>query len=145
MQEKLSDITIDEFRNDMAELRKSNKDQADYAKKTFVMTMISTITIVAVAIFLLVYAAFLIPKIDTLLKDAQASVTNINKITDEIADTDIAKMVGNVNQLVETSQDGVANAIGKMDEINIDQLNRAIKDLTDVIDPLANFFNKFKF
>ena len=57
----------------------------------------------------------------------------------------IDALVSNVDDLVNTSQTGVEQAIQKINAVNFDTLNEAIKDLSDVIEPIAKFFNSFKF
>jgi hypothetical protein len=34
--------------------------------------------------------------------------------------------------------------MGKLDSINFEALNKAIQNLSDVVEPLANFFNGFR-
>ena len=137
-------VPQEEFRTDMADLMKSNKEQADYAKRAWVMSLISTFAVVIVAVFLIGVCLFYMPKINLLLSDAQVSVNNLNKITTELTRTDFNGLVDDVGNLVESTQDGVTSAVGKLNSVNIEQLNKAIQDMTDVIEPMANFFNKFK-
>ena len=145
MQEKLTDITVEEFRSDMADLRKTNQEQADYAKRAWIMSLISTICVVIVCICIIGAGIVMLPKVTKMLDDAQVSLNNVNKITTELSQTDFDKMIKDVGELVDTTQDGVTSAMGKLESVDIEQLNEAIKDLTDVVEPLASFFNKFKY
>ena len=52
-------------------------------------------------------------------------------------------MIRNVNELVTTSQDNLAQMMAKLNTIDFESLNRAIGDLADVVEPLANFLNIF--
>ena len=52
-------------------------------------------------------------------------------------------MINNVNRLVTSSQQDVEDALSKVNAIDFDSLNKAIKDLSDVIAPLAKFVNLF--
>jgi len=79
-------------------------------------------------------------------------LTNLETVTTELANADLTGMVenidalvGNVDDLVSTSQTGVTQAVQKINAINFDALNDAIKDLSDVIEPIAKFFKSFKF
>jgi hypothetical protein len=53
-------------------------------------------------------------------------------------------LVSNVDGLVAISQEGVEQAMEKLNGIDFEALNQAIQDLSDVIEPIANFFNTFK-
>ena len=53
-------------------------------------------------------------------------------------------LVANVDGLVSTSQAGVEQTMEKLNGIDFEALNKAIQDLSDVIEPIANFFNTFK-
>lgn len=70
-------------------------------------------------------------------------LTNLEEATKELAQADLAGMVENVDTLATTSQSAVEHATEKLDTIDLDTLNKAIKDLADVVEPLARFFNVF--
>ena len=79
-------------------------------------------------------------------------LSNLETVTSELADSNLSSMVENVDALVEnvdglvsTSQSGVEQTIEKINAIDFEALNAAIKDLSDVIEPIAKFFNTFKF
>ena len=42
------------------------------------------------------------------------------------------------------SQKNIGDAMKKINDIDIDGLNAAIKNLSDVVEPFANFFNRFR-
>ncbi|MBE7005137.1 MAG: hypothetical protein E7425_12845 [Ruminococcaceae bacterium] len=50
----------------------------------------------------------------------------------------------NANQLVVDNSDAVSEAMAKINAVDFDALNRAINDLADVVEPLANVTNFFK-
>ena len=77
--------------------------------------------------------------------DGQMDVilTNLDEVTQELAQADLAGMVENVDTLATTSQSAVEHATEKLDTIDLDTLNKAIQDLADVVEPLARFFNVF--
>ena len=52
-------------------------------------------------------------------------------------------MIRNVDEPVTTSQDSLAQMMAKLNTIDFESLNRAIGDLADVVEPLANFFHIF--
>ena len=68
---------------------------------------------------------------------------NLDEVTKELAQADLAGMVENVDTLATTSQNAVEHATEKLDTIDLETLNKAIADLADVVEPLAKFFNVF--
>ena len=70
-------------------------------------------------------------------------LTNLDEVTQELAQADLVGMVENVDTLATTSQSAVEHATEKLDTIDLDTLNKAIQDLADVVEPLARFFNVF--
>ena len=77
------------------------------------------------------------------LADLQTTLTNLEVITAELAEADLGSMADNVDSLVTSSQAGVEQAMEKLNSIDFDTLNRAIRNLSDVVEPLAKFFNVF--
>ena len=68
---------------------------------------------------------------------AETIMDNMETVTQALADADLGTMVENVNALAAESQTIVSEAMEKLDTIAIDTLNKAIADLSDVVEPLA--------
>ena len=71
--------------------------------------------------------------IDSLARTAETALTTANAAAD------------NANRLVADNAGAVAEAMEKFNSVDFDALNRAIKDLADIVAPLArmsNFFNR---
>lgn len=79
-----------------------------------------------------------------LAQQAEDVMTNLETVTRELAESDLAEMVKNVDELVTTSHEGVSQALDKMDAMDIEALNKAIANLSAVVEPLAKFFNVFR-
>ena len=62
---------------------------------------------------------------------------NLKTVTNELAQVDLNSMIADVDELVGSSQSAVEDALGKINTIDIDTLNQAIKDLAAVVEPLA--------
>ena len=137
----IMDMSADEFREILADLRKTNQEQADYAKRAWIMSLISTIAVLIVALFIMLYGAFLMPKVNSLLDEAQISLTNVTEITDKLSKVDFEGLIDDVGGLVITTEKDLGITMKKIDEIDFKGLNRSIGDLGDVIEPLAKFFN----
>ena len=135
-------ISIDEFRKDMEELKKSNDAQAKYAKKQYHQTMISTIAVLVVCISMLGSGLLFMPKINYLLNNAITSLENINQITSEISKVDFEGLIDDVGGLVTTTEKDLEQTMKTIEAIDIEGLNDGIANLTAVIEPLAEFFGR---
>ena len=77
-----------------------------------------------------------------MMGEVQNVVTNLDKSTQELAAININDMLDNVNSLVNTSEKSVQDTVKKIDDVDLDSLNKAIKDLSTIISPLAKLFRK---
>lgn len=75
-------------------------------------------------------------------------VQNVSKVT-ETANEFIGKLneidfsgLGEISGILEDSAQGISDALAKLNNIDIDSLNKAIKDLGGVVTPLARLFGK---
>ena len=128
-------------------MEQTNKKQVFYARLQFLFTVVAALCCVV----LLLSGMSVLPKLQETAVQAEAVLTNLETVTTELANVDLNSMVQNmdtlltdVDGLVGTSQVGVEQAMEKLNAIDFDALNEAIKDLSDVIDPIARFFNKYK-
>ena len=145
----------------LLELMKSNREQADYAKRAWIMSVISAVCVLVMATAVFVTLVYMAPRINTLLNEAQYSLTSIQKLTadlsTEIEEADISGRVGeigdvvsDVNGLVEDvgvlvndTQGNLEQTMEKINAIDLEGLNQSIRNLSEIIEPLAKFFNVF--
>ena len=135
-----------EFKNILEQLDRSNRQQARFAKLQCLFSLIAALC--CVGVLYLIWS--LMPQITLIgqqaeitLTDLQTTLTNLEVITAELAEADLGSMADNVDSLVTSSQAGVEQAMEKLNSIDFDTLNRAIRNLSDVVEPLAKFFNVF--
>ena len=132
----------------LEQMEKANRKQVAYARLQFVFSVIAAIC----CILLLFAGVKILPQLQEAALQAETVLTNLETVTTELAQADLIGMVENVDALVTnvdglvgTSQEGVEQAMAKINAIDFDALNDAIQDLSDVIEPIAKFFNTFKF
>ena len=123
----------------MDRLEKFNHQQEKYARLQCLFTVVAAVC--CVSLFALVYIKM--PAMRDVVVKMETVLENLETVTDQMADMDLATMVKNVDDLVVTSQAGVEQAMDQLNAIDFNTLNRAIDDLADVVDPLAKFFNVF--
>ncbi len=159
--------TKTEVQEIMERLEKSNESQAKYAKGQFLLSLLAALFCIAALLLVL----SLVPKVnglvtqfetvsaevmelaeqgsglmtelETNLASLEGSIENLDVISGQLADSDLQGMVENVNELAVSSQKNIGDAVQKLDAIDFDTLNKAIKDLAAVVEPLAKFFNVF--
>lgn len=135
----MSDLHIEEYKEYMKRMDESNAAQAKYAKKQYHMSMITALA----SIIILAIVVWGAVRINALYSDLQKTMSNIEAVSSELAKADIDGMIRDVEGLVDNSQSGLNDAIQKIDAIDIDTLNKAIRSLSDVVEPLSEFFQKF--
>lgn len=123
----------------MDRLEKFNHQQAKYAKLQCLFTLVAAVC--CVSLFVLVYVK--LPAMQEVVVTMETVLENLETVTNQIAEVDFGAMVKNVDDLVVTSQAGVEQAMDQISAIDFKTLNQAIKDLSDVVAPLAKFFNVF--
>lgn len=108
---------------------------------------------------LIIAAAFLVCLV-MVLPQAIAAVRNANHIMVQASDTitladeaitsitemsdSITAMGRNMDTFITENAEAVTDVMKKIEDIDFEGLNGAIKDLGEVIEPLARFFGKFK-
>ena len=110
------------------------------------------IALVAVlfCIFALVKVNQLLPQIQGITAQMQGVLGNMEQAAGQLAELDIRgivenveTLVGNVDMLAVSAQDSLKQTMTKLNTIDFETLNKAIEDLSAVIQPLADFFGMF--
>jgi len=79
-----------------------------------------------------------------ILPQVQTILENLEQVTTQLAEADLAGMAADMNTLMTTGQDSLQQTMSKLNSIDIGALNQAIEDLAAVVEPLAKFFNVFR-
>lgn len=133
-------LNPEEYKEYMKRMEESNAAQARYAKKQYHMSMITALASIIILAIVILGAV----RLNALYADLQKTMRNIETVSSELAKADIDGMIKDVEGLVDSSQSGLNDAIQKIDLIDIETLNKAILDLSNVVDPLSQFFSQFK-
>jgi len=86
----------------------------------------------------------LMQRMETLSEEAEVLLMQMENVTASLSEIDMVSMVEDVDSLVQVSQQGVEEAIDKISALDIENLNTAISNLSDVIEPLSNFFRALR-
>lgn len=86
----------------------------------------------------------LVPQVETVLTQVQPVLGNLEQTSQQLAALDLEGMVSNVDALVITGQQTLQQSMEKLDTVDFDALNQAIRDLSAVIEPLAKWGKMFQ-
>lgn len=96
-------------------------------------------------LFCVVTAACLsvLPRVHSSLDTIETVAADLQVVSDQLSRADLETLVEHVDQMAVTSEEGIREALLKIQAINIEELNQAIKGLSDVVSPLAKLVNRF--
>lgn len=130
----------------LEQLEQSSRKQVRYAR----IQCFFTIAAAVFCLILLITVSSVIPRVteiagqvNTLALQAETVLTNLESVTAQLAQADLAGMVANVDALAVSSQAGMEQALEKISAIDIEALNEAIQKLSDVVTPLANLMKRW--
>ena len=130
----------------LTKLEKTNRQQVRYARLQCFFAILAAVCCCAMLLAVLSVVPQIqqiAGQIQNLGTQAETVLGNLNAVTGELAQVDLGSMVSNVDSLVTESQEGVKQALDKINELDIRSLNQAIADLSAVVKPLADFFGRF--
>ncbi len=142
-----------DMREILERLDRSNRQQVRYARLQSVLAILAALCFIA-----LVFAVgSIMPQLmdfasqaqniaveaEAILDQAEVVLTNLEQVTQELTEVEFTKMINDVDELVISSQEGLEEALEKVNSIDLEKLNDAIDGLAKVVEPLAKFFKVF--
>ncbi len=135
--------TGNEIRNENSlnqeEKNRQNRVQEFAGKQIFYqkITMIASI-ITAVVVF--VTAVLLVPRTLTMMNEAQATMEEVHSMTEEAQGMfqDLNSISGSLNSFVNGDGEGGS----KLSDLDIDALNKSIRNLQAIVEPLARLLGQ---
>lgn len=130
----------------LRKIEKNNRIQtySGYARTALVLVCAVCIMVLTVAVLRLM------PQINAILGQAQNAVNQVRTVLDyleqtsyQLSQVDLQGMVSNVDGLVTTGQQSLEASMEKLNGVDFEALNKAIKDLAAVIEPLAKMTKVF--
>ena len=86
----------------------------------------------------------ILPQINAVASQMQVVLGNLETATAQLSQLDLTGMVTNVEELVTTAQSGLEQTMNNVNSIDFATLNKAIEDLSKVVEPLSKLTSIFK-
>ncbi|MBE7007756.1 MAG: hypothetical protein E7422_01185 [Ruminococcaceae bacterium] len=117
------------------------------SKKLLLCARVGIGLLAALLVAVCVISAVLVPKTLRTLARVDETLAGIDALTGTAEDalTAANAAADSANKLLAENADAVSEAMDKFNSVDFDSLNKAIKDLADIVEPLAkvsNFFNQ---
>ena len=121
-------------------IEKSNRRKALTNVVICVFMLVAAVCCIAVCVMI----SGLMPQVNEILGQMEIVLANLEQTSEELAALELEAMVADVDALVLYAQESLQETMGKLNTIDFETLNAAIRDLAKVIEPLANFVGKFR-
>lgn len=129
------------------------KELVANSKKQLFYSRIAAFAALAAAAVLIICLIRIVPPVLKTVNQVNDIMVQVSE-TIELADTAIENvtqmslaitdMGNNMDTFITENAESVEQIMQKLDQIDFEGLNSAIKDLGDVVEPLANFFGRFR-
>ena len=122
----------------LRQIDKSSRQQVRHARLQTILALVAAVFCVGIFVLVLNF----LPQVDAVVTQMQTVLGNLEKTTQELAALDLSGMMDGIDTLVASGQEGLAQTMEKLNTIDIDTLNQAIKDLAAVVEPFAKLINR---
>ena len=85
----------------------------------------------------------ILPQISAVASQMQTVLSDLEQATRQLSVMDFTGMVEDVDTLVTTAQSSLEQTMGKLNSIDFDTLNKAIADLSKVVEPMSKLMKVF--
>lgn len=131
----------------LKQIEKSNRQQARSGKWMCLFAMITALC--CVVMFVLIFQILpqintILPQINTVVTQMQNVLGNLEEATGQLVAMDLESMIADVDTLVITGQQSLEQTMEKLNTIDFETLNQAIKDLAAVVEPLNKLISVFR-
>lgn len=130
----------------LKKIEAANRKQLRYTRIQCIAALLAVICFAGVFFLIrdfLPQVSAIITEVPGMMAQMESVLSNLETVTTELAAVDFEGMIDGVNTLVSTGQSGLEETVARLNSIDFDTLNKAIADMSAVIEPMANFFRVF--
>ena len=128
---------IEQHNRDMAT---TEKKQLKYQKLSFLFSLVSTVFMGVMLVIVICVVGWVMPKVQAIYDSTMVSLSNLETLTTELKEADIAGTVRHVDELTVQATGDLSDTMERMNSVDLDTLNSAITNLNNSVEPLAKFF-----
>ena len=121
-------------------IEKSNRQKVITNVLVCLFMLAAAVSCIAICVML----GQLIPQVNQTIGQMQTALNSLEETSNHLRGLNLDTMVSNVNALSVYAQQSLQQTMDKLNTIDFETLNKAISDLAQVIEPLANFVAKFR-
>lgn len=133
-----------DFDERLKRLEELEEKRLSYAKKQFYMTAVAALSCVLVFCAVAAACFSVIPRVHKAFDDIGRVTSDMEMVSRQLSEADLSGLVEKIDRIAVTSEKGVREALMKIAAIDIEQLNRAIQSLSEIIAPMARFAGRFQ-
>ncbi|MEG0018228.1 MAG: hypothetical protein RR724_05785 [Hydrogenoanaerobacterium sp.] len=150
--EPVAEATAEQNSDTLLQMIAENSEkQVGYAKTQLMLTKLCTAFLAVLLAVSMVLSALFVPRINKVLTQADAVLTNAKAVSDELSGIDYPALAKRIDELIVTGDIGIAKALDDVEralkvieQFDIKTLNSAISDLNRVVAPIAKLFGGMK-
>ena len=130
----------------LQKIEKSNRQQVKLTRFVCILALLAAV--LCGCTFGLVYSVLpeitgILPQISGVAAQMQTVLSDLEQATRQLSGMDFAGMVEDVDILVTTAQASLEQTMGKLNSIDFETLNKAIEDLSKVVEPMSKLMKVF--
>lgn len=91
---------------------------------------------------LLNQASNTIMEVDELLAQTSESIAEVDVVVKDLQKANLPELIDETKELIVNSQETITTAMDKINEMDIEKLNKAVSDLQGAVSPLAKLFGR---
>ena len=140
MEQNMEMITL------LQNIEKANRQQVRLTRLVCIFALVAAIC--CGCTLWLVYSVLpeiteILPQISAVASQMQTVLSDLEQATRQLSVMDFTGMVEDVDTLVTTAQSSLEQTMGKLNSIDFDTLNKAIADLSKVVEPMSKLMKVF--
>ena len=117
-------------------IERTEKKQLRTQRLRCLFSLVGALACVAAVVMLM----GVLPQVEEMIAHMQTTLNNLESVTAQLAAMDLEGMIVNVDELVTAGRETLTETAGMLESLDMETMNRAIRDLAAVVEPLARFF-----
>lgn len=130
----------------LEKLVKNSAKQLFYTRVTTLAALILVAVVIACLAVIMPKVTETVENANAILAQASETITLVDSTLESVTEMSesITTMGTNMDTFITENSESIEQIMTKLDGIDFEGLNNAIADLGDVVEPLAEFFGKFR-